>query len=151
MTIKTFKGEMMKRHYLRMAMALVSFAGFGVAAKGQVPDQILVKIPFEFVVAGKTLPAGTYRVNRLSDDKWEGLVLSSQELHASVVLHPIEVESAQGENPRATFQKAGDEHFLSKIETDENVFTIPVSQTAVLEALAKSHTGTPAGSASGTD
>ena len=65
---KTFKGEMMKKLCLPILVTLVGFAGLSVAAKAQVVDQIVVTIPFEFVVAGTTLPAGTYRVNRLSED-----------------------------------------------------------------------------------
>jgi hypothetical protein len=149
---KTFKGEMMKKSHLRILVALVGLAGLAVAAKAQVVlDQIVVTIPFEFVVAGKTLPAGTYRVNRLSEDKWAGLVFSSFENRASAIVHPMEVESAPGDKAHVSFETAGDEHFLSKIETADNVFTIPVSRAAILLASGKSHTGTPSGSSVGTD
>jgi hypothetical protein len=42
----------MKKLSLRIAVALVGLAGLGVAAKAWVPDQIVVTIPFEFVVDG---------------------------------------------------------------------------------------------------
>src|SRR5713226_1710945 len=113
---KTFKGEMMK-NLLRIAVALVGFAGLGITAKAQVPDQIVVTIPFAFVVGGKTLPAGTYRVNRVADDKWEGLIFSSFENRAGVIVHPIEVESAPADKAKVSFETAGDQHFLSKIQT----------------------------------
>jgi hypothetical protein len=149
---KTFKGEMMKKSHLRILVALVGLAGLAVAAKAQVVlDQIVVTIPFEFVVAGKTLPAGTYRVNRLSEDKWAGLVFSSFENRASAIVHPMEVESAPGDKAHVSFETAGDEHFLSKIETADNVFTIPVSRAAMLLASGKSHTGAAAGSSVATD
>src|ERR1700726_2237088 len=84
---KTFKGEMMKKSHLRILVALVGLAGFAVAAKAQVVlDQIVVTIPFEFVVAGKTLPAGTYRVNRLSDTDPSVLVLNSFENRVGVIV-----------------------------------------------------------------
>jgi len=142
---------MMKKLCLRIALALVSFAGLGITAKAQVVDQIVVTIPFEFVVAGKTLPAGTYRVNRVSDDRWAGLILSSVENRASAIVHPNKVESAPAEKAHVSFETAGDEHFLSKIETADNVFTIPVSRAAILLASGKSHTDTPSGSSVGTD
>jgi len=140
---------MMKKLCLRIVVALVGFAGLGITAKAQVPDQIIVTIPFEFVVAGKTLPAGTYRVNRVSDDKREGLIFSSVENRASAIVHPIEVESAPADKAQVSFEKAGEEHFLSKIETADNVFTIPVSRAAILLASGKSHTGTASGSSVG--
>jgi hypothetical protein len=143
---------MMKKLCLRIAVALVSFAGLGITAKAQVADQIVVTIPFEFVVAGKTLPAGTYRVNRVSpDDRWAGLILSSFENRASAIVVPNEVESAPAEKSHVSFETAGDEHFLSKIETADNVFSIPVSRAAILLASGKSHTDTPSGSSVGTD
>jgi hypothetical protein len=142
---------MMKKLCLRIAVALVSLAGFGITAKAQVADQIVVTIPFEFVVAGKTLPAGTYRVNRVADDKSEGLIFSGFENRASAIVHPIEVKSAPVKKAQVSFETAGDQHFLSKIQTANNVFTIPVSRAAILLASGKSHTGTPSGSSVGTD
>jgi hypothetical protein len=142
---------MMKKLCLRIAVALVSFAGLGITAKAQVVDQIVVTIPFEFVVAGKTLPAGTYRVNPVSDDRWGGLILSGVENRASAIVLPNEVESAPADKAHVSFETAGNEHFLSKIETADIVFTIPVSRTAILLASGKSHTDTPSGSSVGTD
>jgi hypothetical protein len=147
---KTFKGEMMKKPCLRILVALVGFAGLGVAAKAQVPDQLVVKIPFQFVVAGTTLPAGTYRLHRVSDETSEALILSSYENNAGVIILPTEVKSAPTDKPQVSFETSGDEHFLSKIETADNAFTIPVSRAAMLLA-GKSHTGAPSGSSGGTD
>ena len=141
----------MRKLYLRIAVALVSFAGLGITAKAQVVDQVVVTIPFQFVVAGKTLPAGTYRVNRVSDDRWAGLIFSSFENRASAIVHPIEVESTPDGKAHLSFETAGDEHFLSKIETADNVFTIPVSRAAILLASEKSHTDTSSRSSVGAD
>ena len=137
------------KNLLRIAVALIGFAGLGIAAKAQVPDQIVVTVPFEFVVAGKTLPAGTYRVNRVSDDKWDGLVFSNFENRAGVIVRPTEVQSASADQSKVSFEKAGDEHFLIKIQTGDNLFIIPVSRAAVLLASGKSHKNTASGSSSG--
>jgi hypothetical protein len=142
---------MMRKLCLRIAVALVSFAGLGITAKAQVVDQVVMTVPFQFVVGGETLPAGTYRVNRLSDDKWEGLILSSFENRAGAMVHPIEVESTHDGKPHVSFEIAGGEHFLSKIETADNVFTIPVSRKAILLALEKPHSDSSSGSSVGTD
>ena len=139
----------MKKLCLRIAVALVSFAGLGVTAKAQVVDEIVVNIPFEFVVAGKTLPAGTYRVNPVSDDRWAGLILSGVKNRASAIVHPNEVESAPADKAQVNFETVGNEHFLSKIETADSKFTIPVSRTAILSASGKSHTDASSGSSVG--
>ena len=67
----------MRKQYLRILIGLIGAAGLAMAAKGQDRDQILVNIPYEFVVAGKTLPAGSYGVNRVPNSIERVLVLSS--------------------------------------------------------------------------
>src|ERR1700692_101610 len=119
-----------------------------MAARGHVRDQILVNIPYEFVVAGKTLPAGTYRVNRLSDADHETLILSSFESRARVMVLSTSVESTQADKPEVSFEQVGGQHFLSKIETADHVFTIQVSRSYILKAAARSQSGTPASGSS---
>jgi hypothetical protein len=133
---------MMRKQCVRILIALIGVAGLGMAARGQVLDQIQVSIPYEFVVAGKTLPAGTYRVSRLSDNDEETLVLSSVESRARVMVPSTTVESTQADKPEVSFEQVGGQHFLSKIETANHVFTIPVSRSEILEAAARSHSAT---------
>jgi hypothetical protein len=131
-----FKGEVMKKQSLRILLALVSFAGLSAAVKAQVPDQIVVNIPFAFVVEGKTLPAGTYKANRVSNDKWDGIVLSNVENRVGVIVHPNDVESAPADASKLTFETAGDQHFLSQVKTGDSVFNIHVPRQAALLASA---------------
>ncbi len=134
----------MRKYYLRFLIALIGVAGLGVAAKGQAVDQIVVNIPYEFVVAGKTLPPGTYRVNRLSDIHPEVLILSSFESRAGLMVRSTAVKSTRADKPEVSFEQIDGQHFLSKIETADHVFTIPVSRSEILEAAAKSARGTSA-------
>jgi hypothetical protein len=129
--------KMKKKLYLRIAMVLLGFAGLGAAANAQIVDQVVVSVPFEFMVAGTTLPAGTYHVNRVSNDPHEGLVLSCHENHSTAVVIPTDVESASEEKPELSFETAGDAHFLSRIQTANKVFDIPVSKTKYTEALSR--------------
>jgi hypothetical protein len=138
---------MMRKQYLRIVIALIGVAGLGITTRAQAVDQVMVNIPFEFVVAGKTLPAGNYRVNRVSHTDSRTLVLSSFENTVSAMVHPAEVESSSDDKAQVSF-----EEFLSKIETANHLFTIPVSRSAILEAAARSHSGISAsGSASGSN
>jgi hypothetical protein len=138
---------MMKKLYLRIAVALAGIAALGITTKAQAVDQIVVTVPFEFVVGGTTLPAGTYRVHRVSkDDPTGGLVLTSYENHAIATVLPIDIESAHNNKPELTFRTAAGQHLLSRIQTDDNVFNIPISKsanTAVLANNAKSSFGSP--------
>jgi hypothetical protein len=134
----------MRKHCLRILIALIGVAGLGMAAKAQVVDQIVVNIPYEFVVAGTTLPPGTYRVNRLSNTDSGALILSSFESSARVMVHSTAVERTQADKPKVSFEQVDGQHFLSEIETADHVFTIPVSRSEILEAAARSHSGTSA-------
>jgi hypothetical protein len=138
----------MKRQSLRILMALLGFSVLGATAKAQVLDQIVVNVPFEFVAGGKTLPAGTYRANRVSatGDRVKGLVLSSFDNRAGVIVLPIEVEDERGDKAQLTFERVGDQHFLSKIETGYSVFNIQVPSAATLLASTPSHGGAVSGS-----
>jgi hypothetical protein len=135
---------MMRKQCLRILIAVIAVAGFGMAARGGVSDQIQVNIPYEFVVAGKTLPAGTYRVNRLTDTDEQTLVLSSVDSPVRVMVLSTTVRSAQADKPEVSFEQVGGQHFLNKVETADHVFTIPVSSAEITEAATKSHSGASA-------
>jgi hypothetical protein len=138
----------MKKHCVRILSAFFGLAALAITTKGQPADQLAVNIPHEFVVAGKTLPAGAYRINRISVNNERALVISNFENRAAVVVQPIEVAGKTGaERPSVSFQQVGDQFLLSKIQTAEHVFKIPVSGPVVLETAMKTHGG-PSGSAS---
>lgn len=126
----------MKKHYLKIMLALVGFAGLSGAAKAQAHAEIVVNLPFEFVASGKTLPAGTYTVTRLSDEKSDELILSSRENHVSILVHATEVESVNADKASVKFERVGETRFLTKIATPDAVYTIPVSGVAIITEAA---------------
>ena len=137
---------MMRKHCLRILIVLFSFAGLGMATRAQVRDQIVVTIPFEFAVAGKTLPAGTYNVNRVTDSNPRTLILHSFENHTSVLIVPSQVENGSTDKVHVSFERVGGQYFLSKIATADNVFTIPVTRSAIMELAARNSTSASSGS-----
>jgi hypothetical protein len=145
------KGEIMKKKYASILAAIICFLGLGVAAKAEIRREIVVTLPFEFVVSGKTLPAGTYTVSRFADDKFEGLILSSYENRTSVFVHPGEIESASGDKPQLSFERVGGQNFLSRIQTTKDVYNIPVSRSVIAEAVARSRDNGSASGSSGSN
>jgi hypothetical protein len=118
-------------------------------AAAQIRGEIRVTLPFEFVVDGKTLPAGTYTVSRFANDKYEGLILANYEGRTSVFIHPVEIESASADKPQVSFERVGEQHFLSRIRTSHDVYNIPVSRSVILEAAARSQGNTSSSESSG--
>jgi hypothetical protein len=130
----------MKIGYGRFLSAFLGLAAFAVAGRAQAVDQINVNIPYEFVVEGKTLPAGNYTVRRINYQDVSGLSITSFENHTGVLLIASEVSDATQEKPTVSFQQVGDQHILSKIETAEHVFTIPVSNKPAVQVAMKKQT-----------
>jgi hypothetical protein len=147
-THKAFKGEIMRKQYLNFLIALIGVAGLGVAAKGQDIDQVLVKVPHEFVVGDQTLPAGNYKVERVAGLAQRELVLSNLDNHTSTLVIPIVMESSSADKPSFSFEQVGGELFLSKIKSADHTFTVLVSRSEILEAAARSHSGTSASGSS---
>jgi len=81
-----------------------------------------------------TLPAGTYTVTRVSEDRFGGLIISSYETRSSVFVIPNEFKGYPANNTKVSFKQIGDVHFLSKIETANGAYNIPVPQSATMVA-----------------
>jgi len=138
----------MKTTYVRFLSAFFGLAALAAAARAQAIDQIIVNVPYDFVVSGKTLPAGTYRVNRLNDRDLTELEITGVDNRAGALLRSSEVSSSREDNPTVSFQRVGDQYFLSKIETAEHIFTIPVSaaKAAAVVAMKKQTSPSPSSS-----
>jgi hypothetical protein len=82
---------------------LVLLAGSGTA-RASIQEVMVVKVPFPFVVEGRTLPAGQYVVQR--DDSVPSVLMFEGE-HGNRAFTMIETEPAAGRDP------AGDTPTLS--------------------------------------
>jgi hypothetical protein len=96
-------------------------------------------VPYEFVAGGKTLPAGTYTVTRVSEDRFGGLILSSYETRSSVFVMPNEFKRYPADNVKVGFKQIGGVHVWSKIETANGAYNIPVPHSATMVAGVKQH------------
>jgi len=141
---------MMRKPYLRILLALIGIAGLGIATTAQDLDHLVVKIPYAFVASGKTLPAGTYTLVRASNSDTRTLVLNNFEKHASVIVVAETVENNYTAKSEVSFEQVGGQIFLSQIHTADHLFTIPVTRAEVLQASAKSQSGTSTAGTSGT-
>lgn len=142
------KGESVKKSFLRILLVLAGFASLTLPARAQEPDQILVKIPFSFVAAGQTFPAGEYKISRLRDEEPRILLLTSR---ANLVMLRPESQEAPHGKVQLDFATVGDEHFLSRIETADHTYNLSVPQPEALLAAAPSKGGTASSSSSGSN
>ena len=135
----------MNRTYVRRLVVSFGTALLAAAAAtaGET-DRLVVDVPYDFVVDGKTLPAGRYDVKRVNDSDLRILSISSLENHAFVVTISNSVDNPAKFHPGLTLLETGDQRILTKIQTGEHVFNIPVSdKSAVAKAKRASYvTGT---------
>ena len=120
----------MKRNFFRWFVVSLFAVGIGAVAQAQPPDRLVVDVPYNFVVNGKLLPAGKYNVKRNNDNNLRILHISGVENHASAVTLSTNVNDAREFHPSLTLVRAGDQTVLTKIQTADHVFTIPVAGTS---------------------
>ena len=90
-----------------------------VAAQVQLPGTaIRASIPFDFMVRGRTLPAGKYEIRRISDEPG-GLMIRNVDLKRDEALfetEPVYVAKSPLKD-ELVFHRYGDSYFLSEVVT----------------------------------
>jgi len=135
---ETYKGETVNKPFLRTLLVLVGFAAFLTPAKAHAQDQIVVKVPFSFIAAGRTFSAGEYRISRLSDTNSSLLLLSGRENRSDVIILRAESEEPSRGQARLDFATVSDQHFLSRIDTANRAYTLSVPSADTLLATGSS-------------
>ena len=124
----------MKQQLASALLIILSLFGLAAGAKAENHREVIVTIPYEFVVAGRTLPAGTYTVSRLSDDRLAGLSISSYEQRSGVLVLANQFENRPSGDTKILLERAGNMYYLSSIKTLDGVYTLPLPRSAVLMA-----------------
>jgi hypothetical protein len=139
----------MKKSYLTAVLMLTCVLSVGVSARAQDVDAVVVKVPFEFVAGGATLPAGEYRVSRVNPGTNRELAIRGYN-KGSAFLLPLAFDDgpAAANQPAVSFGHVGDKYFLNKIKTSGGVYTMPAPPEMVM--LGKANSPSPStSSASG--
>jgi len=100
----------------RLIMLSVLGVLTAVSAHGQAGKQFTVTIPFNFEVAGKTLPAGQYYVGRSTQTSAEGLVLRGTDGRAGVfaLTRGIQTKDIQQQS-KLVFRRYEHQYFLGEV------------------------------------
>jgi hypothetical protein len=129
----------MKYHLGNALLLLTSLCGLVVGAEAETHREVIVTIPYEFVAGGRTLPAGTYTVSRLSNDRLSGLSIVSYEQRSGVLVLTNQFENRPGNDAKVRFERVGDMYYLSSIETLDGVYTVSLPRS--ISVLARSKHG----------
>ena len=137
------------KKYAKILVAVTFLLGVGVAAKAETRPEITAKFPFQFVVGGKTLPAGTYKVSCLGDDPRSVLMFSNENSTASAFVLPLSIAEPSSDKPKVGFERVGARYLLSSIQTGDLVYNISVSRSLAMVAAAKPHGNVSASGSAG--
>ena len=88
-------------------------------AYAQMPGTTLrTRIPFDFSIRGKILPAGEYEIRRINDEPDVLVISSINDRHEKAIFHtePVEARKIPGKG-EVEFHRYGDSYFLSEIFT----------------------------------
>ena len=97
-----------------IALAFVS----ALAVSAQNSRTLIVNVPFDFNVKGKSLPAGEYIMSPASTADQSGLIMKRRDGqgNAIVLTMPVEARENQTES-RLVFSRYGERYFLSQVWT----------------------------------
>lgn len=103
---------------LVVGLALVSTV---VTANGQLSSHLVTAdIPFDFIVADQTFPAGKYTV-RTSSENGKVLKITSLDAKSSIVRLSNSVSDlSANRNARMVFHRYGQEYFLAEVWSGDN-------------------------------
>lgn len=127
----------MKRKLFRGLLVSLFAVGLGAATQAREPDRLIVDIPYDFVLNGTSLPAGKYKVERYDFSDVRMLVLIDAERNKPLLTFAGELSGAYPTHPSITLQQAGDQRFLTQIQTADHIFELPQTWAAFKAAAAK--------------
>ena len=118
----------MKSNYVLALLVVAGILGFKVSASAQ--ERASVTMTHDFVVAGQTLPAGTYTIRRELPEADLGALLISGN-GRSGVLFLTNFAPEPGDGTTFTFEKTGDQQVLREIRTPNGVYTLDLGHPAM--------------------
>lgn len=118
----------MKRNFFRTLMVSLAAAVLASIAYAGDTDRLVVDMPCDFVVNGKALPAGKYYFKRSSDSDPRILSISNFENRSYTVTLFTDMNNTRAFRPGVTLIRTGDRNVLTKVQTADHVFTIPISR-----------------------
>ncbi len=126
---------MTKNNGVRILIAAAFFLAMAVGAYAQ-QDEVAAQVPFDFVVGGRTLPAGAYTIARASGDQLAMLSLHGEPGAGTKIYAMTEFNSPE-EGEKLVFHRYGTRYFLSEVWTarGRHVLTRSKEETRLARGL----------------
>lgn len=115
-----------------LATALNAYPAFG-----QTSQTIMADVPFPFTTNGKTLPAGTYRIDPLGDNRALWRISGTDHRGARAFLLAAMLTGSSDDDFRLTFHQYGGKYYLAGFNTASYEVKLPASDTEKALGLAQ--------------
>ncbi|MGH9850154.1 MAG: hypothetical protein ACREBD_09870, partial [Blastocatellia bacterium] len=102
----------MKKQILNVVITLSVIATLSIAVFAGVSIKLTANVPFDFMVNGKTLPAGHYTVEQ--GNTQNTLVIRNLETKQAVGAITQNCEVGAGSKPQLIFRRYGNQYFLAQ-------------------------------------
>jgi hypothetical protein len=127
----------MRNKYLTVVLMLTCLLGVVVSAHAQDVDAVVVSVPFEFMAGRATLPAGDYRISRVSPGVNRELAIRGYN-KGNAFLLPLAFDNSPTDQATLSFERVGGKYFLTGIKTLSGVYTMPASREMIMLGKANS-------------
>jgi hypothetical protein len=108
------------------AIVLVVLAGFCTAGRLQAQThEVRATVPFSFIVGGKQLPPGNYRIYPINDVT---VVIQNRD-HAIAALSLTNTADSTKKEGHLVFNKYGDRYFLSEILSSRAAMNVEIARS----------------------
>jgi hypothetical protein len=84
----------------------------GIAPSARAGEEVVARVPFDFIVGGQRLPAGKYVVTQ--NQALVSIANTDRRHFAFVLMNPMWSDQAWTA-PRLVFERIGEDHFLAQI------------------------------------
>ena len=120
----------MKKQIMRALLGFALLTTLAASAYAQDGGRMSVHIPFDFVVAGRQLPAGDYKVRRVTNHSANALIIQSEDGRTATTVFT----NAGAEEPSRAelqFRQYGESYFLASISLPgtANVRQVPPTKS----------------------
>jgi len=108
--------QQVAKNFTRLTLVLViAFGSAVISANAQSSTRVVADIPFEFIVADKTLPSGNYEVRAMFDNG-HGLLIRSRDGSASAmrITNPVIGHGTETKS-KLVFHRYGKTYFLAQV------------------------------------
>src|SRR5215510_12788474 len=103
----------MKKQILKIVVTLCVISALSIVGFAGLTETLKAKIPFDFMVNGKKLSAGTYTVRSTGVNRL--LSISNWKMKQGAFATAFELQVSPDSKPQLIFRRYGNKYFLAKV------------------------------------